>query len=70
MSWRFITFSGYAVVSCLVLAWQAVTVRRPNSVTLGSLFGWLMRSPTRRALVFLAWAWLGWHLFARGSAGT
>jgi hypothetical protein len=70
MSWRLITLSGYGVLSGLILAWQAVTAHRANSLTLAALFGWLMRSPPRRALVFLAWAWLGWHLFARGSAGT
>ena len=68
MSWRAVTFVGYAVIAGLALVWQAVSVRRPSSVTLGKLMGWLAQTRAGGSILFLAWAWLGWHLFARGSA--
>ena len=35
--------------------------------TAGELFSMLARSRVLRWTLLLGWAWLGWHLFVRGS---
>jgi hypothetical protein len=67
MTWRLITFAGFAVIVGLICAWAAVTARRPNSVSLGRAVATLTRPKGGRVALFLVWAWLGLHLFARGS---
>ncbi len=66
MTWREWTFVvwgalGAALVGCGVLAWRTKG-RLPDA---GALIGLLTAAPVRRAVVVLAWMWLGWHLFAR-----
>jgi Family of unknown function (DUF6186) len=67
MSARDATFAVYAVIGVALVALQAVTWRR-GSLTLGQLTSHLMRRRSVRLVFLLGWAWLGWHLFARGSA--
>ena len=67
MSARDATFAAYAVIGVALVTLQAVAWRR-GSVTLGQLSDRLMRRRSVRLLFLLGWAWLGWHLFARGSA--
>jgi hypothetical protein len=47
--------------------WSTFSARRPSLVTLPQLLGRLTASRPVRLLFVVAWAWLGWHLFARGS---
>jgi hypothetical protein len=64
---RDVTFAVYAVIGVALVALQAVSWRR-GSLTLGQLTGHLMRRRSVRLVFLLGWAWLGWHLFVRGSA--
>ncbi len=67
MSARDATFAAYALIGVALVTLQVVTWRR-GSLTLGQLSDRLMRKRSVRLLFVLGWAWLGWHLFARGSA--
>ena len=67
MSPRAATLAGYALIASGSVVYQGVTWVR-HSLTLGQLMRWLMRWRAGRVLFLLGWAWLGWHLFARGDA--
>jgi Family of unknown function (DUF6186) len=67
MTARDATFAAYALIGVALVTLQAVAWRR-GSVTLGQLSDRLMHRRSVRLLFLLGWAWLGWHLFARGSA--
>ncbi len=67
MSGRDITFAAYALIGVALVILQAAAWRR-GSLTLGQLTDRLMRRRSVQVLFLLGWAWLGWHLFARGSA--
>jgi Family of unknown function (DUF6186) len=67
---RSITFAGFAVIVGVMLVWAAFSARRahrPDSVTLARAVGALTRTKWGRVMMLLVWAWLGLHLFARGS---
>jgi hypothetical protein len=66
MSSRSMTFIGFAVIVAACVGWSAVAPRT-GRVSLPRLLARLTRSRLARLVVVLAWAWLGWHLFARGS---
>jgi hypothetical protein len=63
---RFVTLAGFAVLGAFGICWSAVSARR-SLVTLPQLLGRVAASRPVRLLFVVAWAWLGWHLFARGS---
>jgi hypothetical protein len=70
MTSRSITFAGFAVIVGMILVWAALSAdraRRPQSVSLARAVGTLTRTKRGRVTMFLVWAWLGVHLFARGS---
>lgn len=61
-----LTYAAFGLVFAALLSLEVVRGSR-RSLTFGGLVCWLVaRVPTLAAL-FLVWAWLGWHLFARGS---
>jgi Family of unknown function (DUF6186) len=64
---RVVTLIGYAVLAATAISWSVVTSRRPSLETLPSLLARATASRAARLAFVLAWAWLGWHLFARGS---
>jgi hypothetical protein len=67
VSSRTITFVGFSVIGALWATWFVLTTFRSDAVTFGRAARRLTRSTSARVIVFLGWAWLGWHLFARGS---
>jgi Family of unknown function (DUF6186) len=67
MSARLVTLAGFTLLAAAVAAWSAVSTRRPSLVTLPTLLTRITSSRVLRLLLVIAWAWLGWHLFARGS---
>jgi hypothetical protein len=67
MTVRDVTFAAYALIGVALVTLEAVTWRR-GSLTLGQLTDRLMRRRSVRLVFLLGWAWLGWHLFVRGSA--
>jgi hypothetical protein len=66
MTWRIVTFAGFAIIAGAGAGWAVITAYRPNSVTFGQALRGLTRTTTGRLLMLAGWAWLGWHLFARG----
>jgi hypothetical protein len=64
---RTVTFAGYAVILAVIGLWTVVTARHPRWMTLPGAVTALTRRRAVRIIVVLGWAWLGWHLFARGS---
>ncbi len=64
---RTITLLGYAVLGAALLACQTLGLLLRRIATLGQALGRLRHSRAGRPLLLLAWLWLGWHLFARGS---
>jgi hypothetical protein len=61
-------YTVYAAIAALTIAWGVFTyVERPRFATLDDVFGRLMRHPVTRWIVWAAWAFIGWHLFVRGS---
>jgi hypothetical protein len=67
MSARLVTLAGFAVLAAAMVGWSVAGARRPSLVTLPELLRRITSSRPVRLLVVIAWAWLGWHLFARGS---
>jgi uncharacterized protein DUF6186 len=67
MSTRLVTLAGFTLLAAAFAAWSVVSSRRPSLVTLPTLLSRITSSRVLRLLVVIAWAWLGWHLFARGS---
>ncbi len=63
---RIVTLVGYALLALSLAAWEIISVRR-RSVTLGQLVRWLTGYNAARWVLFLGWAWLGWHFFVRGT---
>jgi hypothetical protein len=58
---------GFGVIVGAAAVWQVVAVLRPHRATIGQVQRWAMGSLVVRILLFAFWAWLGLHLFARGS---
>jgi hypothetical protein len=67
MGSRAITLIGFAVIVGAAIVWEIVATLHPRWVTVGQVQRWLMRSFAFRVFLFGLWAWLGLHLFARGS---
>ena len=59
---RDVTYAVYALIALVALALQIAGVR------LGPAVRWVSGRWPGRVVLFLGWAWLGWHLFVRGSA--
>jgi hypothetical protein len=60
------TYCGYVAIALALLGLELVRTHR-RGVTIGRLAGWVMRGRLGWFAVLLGWAWLGWHLFVRGS---
>ena len=71
-----LTYAAYLAVVTVAIALQVAALRglrvaalRGRVPTLGRLIGTLVGRRSIRLVLLLGWAWTGWHLFARGSAG-
>jgi Family of unknown function (DUF6186) len=67
MSSRTITFFGFGLIVTAAVVWSIVAARSPTLITLPRLLARVTRWRVVRFLLVVGWAWLGWHLFARGS---
>jgi hypothetical protein len=67
MSSRTLTFIGFGVIVGAAAVWQVFAIVGPRRATIGHMQRWIMGSFAVRILLFAFWAWLGLHLFARGS---
>lgn len=61
-----VVLAGYAAIALAALVWQAICVRR-RSLSLGGLGCRLAAGWVTRWALLAAWAWVGWHLFVRGT---
>lgn len=60
------TILGYLLVLAAGVALQLAAIVRPSHYpSLGRVFSHVMRSRTGRVGVFVAWAWIGLHFFAK-----
>jgi Domain of Unknown Function (DUF1206) len=68
MSSRIFGYAVYGLIGAFAAFWAAFThTRNPRYATLDGVFARLMRNPVTRWLVWALWAFIGWHLFVRGS---
>jgi hypothetical protein len=64
---RNLTLAGFAVIFAAGIGWSLVVARRPGLISLPRLVENVTAHRWVRLAFALGWAWLGWHLFARGS---
>jgi hypothetical protein len=61
-------YTVYAVLGAAGVLWGAFThAHGSNYATLDTVVTRLMRHPVSRWAVWALWAFIGWHLFVRGS---
>ena len=61
-------YTVYAVIGAVAVCWGVFThARRSRYATLDAVVTRLMRHPVARWAVWAIWAFIGWHLFVRGS---
>ena len=64
---RTVTLWGYALLALLTVGYQVAGLLLRRTATIGKALRNLMRFPAARPLLLVAWLWLGWHTFVRGS---
>jgi hypothetical protein len=63
-----VTYAGYATIAAGWVAWAVFTMaQRPRYATLGGIVRRMTRHPLMRWAVWASWAFVGWHLFVRGT---
>jgi hypothetical protein len=67
MSARFVTLAGFAMIAAAIAGLAVASAHRPSLVPLPRLLARATESRACRLVLAVVWAWLGWHLFARGS---
>ncbi|HEY2638557.1 MAG TPA: DUF6186 family protein [Streptosporangiaceae bacterium] len=66
MTSRDLTIVGYLAVLTAGVSLQVLAARQPDRLpSLGRAFTHVMTSRTGRVGVFVAWAWVGLHFFAK-----
>lgn len=66
MSTHLATILGYLLVLAVAVTFQLIALRRPDRFpTLGGALTHVMRTRTGRVGIFVAWAWVGLHFFAK-----
>lgn len=61
-------YAVYALIAASAIAWGVLAhLARPRFATLDNVRTRLMRHRIARWIVWALWAFLGWHLFVRGS---
>lgn len=66
MTSRDMTIIGYLSVLAAGITLQVVAIRRPTRLpSLGRVLAHVMQTRTGRVGIFVAWAWIGLHFFAR-----
>ncbi len=66
MNSHYVTIIGYLIVLAAGVTLQVLATLKPRLLpTLGQVFTHVMRTRTGRVGIFVAWAWVGLHFFAR-----
>ena len=61
-------YTVHAVIGAVAVLWGVFThAHRDGYATLDAVVTRLMRYPVTRWAVWALWAFIGWHLFVRGS---
>lgn len=61
-------YAVYALIAALAIAWGVFTqAHRTRYATVDNVIARIMRHPVARWAVWALWAFIGWHLFVRGS---
>ncbi len=61
-------YTVYAVIAALTIVWGVFTyLQRRRYATLDNVVTRMMRHSVARWAVWALWAFIGWHLFVRGS---
>ncbi|MGI8662123.1 MAG: DUF6186 family protein [Acidimicrobiales bacterium] len=66
MSTRAVTLAGYVVILGAALVLSAIARARARAALSDAVLR-VLCGRAGRIVVLASWAWLGWHLFARGS---
>jgi hypothetical protein len=65
---RAANFAVWVALVVVIAAWQTCClIRRPRLPSLGDAVALLSARPAGRAVLAVAWLWLGWHVFVRGA---
>ena len=68
MSSSTLGYAVYVLIAALAIAWGAFTyARQPRFATLDNILARFMRHRVGRWIMWALWAFVGWHLFVRGS---
>lgn len=68
MSSSTVGYALYALIAALGIGWGVFThLRRPRFATLDEVVSRMTRHRVARWIVWVLWAFVGWHLFVRGS---
>ena len=62
---RLANLSVWAIIWTALIGWQVLTLRSARWPSFGVLVKVLRHHWVTRWALLSAWAWLGWHLFAR-----
>jgi len=61
-------YAVYALIAAVAIVWAAITyLLRPRFATVDDAVTRLVRHRVARWIVWALWAFVGWHLFVRGS---
>ncbi len=61
-------YAVYALIAAMAIVWGVFTyVRQPRFATLDNVVARMLRHRLARWVVWALWAFIGWHLFVRGS---
>ena len=68
MSSSTLGYAVYVLIAALAVVWGVITyVQRPRSATPDDVMARVFRHRWARWLIWALWAFVGWHLFVRGS---
>lgn len=68
MSSSTVGYAVYALIAALAIGWGAFTyLQRPRFATPDDVLTRVLRHRLGRWVVWALWAFVGWHLFVRGS---
>jgi hypothetical protein len=67
VSSRALTLAGFGAILVAGAVWAVASACHPRGTSLAEVWNALVARRVVRVVLVGGWAWLGWHLFARGS---
>jgi hypothetical protein len=62
---RWLSIAVFVLAGVALVVLEVLSRRRSAVPRFGAVVGFALRHRAARVVVYLAWWWLGWHLFAR-----